>query len=188
MTPNLNLQSSITQYAGLRPNRNPEGLRVDRYDDLMNYINLSGVRSTGLTASAALGRYVTEMLFEMGFSADFDPDFDPIRKAIPCFRDMTDSNRAKMIKRDKAWGNVVCRCEYITEGELIEAIRRPIPATSIDAIKRRLRAGMGRCQGGFCMPRVLEILSREQGVLAGDIEKGKKGSWLVTGKVKGERT
>ena len=187
LIPGVNLRDSITQYCGLRPNRNPEGLHVDTYDDVKNYVNLSGVRSTGLTASVSLGKYVAQRLIEIGMPVNFNSTFNPIRKGIPRFHEMTYEEQDALIRENPLYGKVICRCETITEGEIVEAIHRPIPARSVDAIKRRLRAGMGRCQGGFCGPRVLEILGRELGVPTEEIRKNQIGSHMITGKVRGER-
>ncbi len=184
LIPGVRLNDTITQYCGLRPNRNPEGLHVDVYDDLYGYVNLSGVRSTGLTASAALGVYVTQTLIRMGMPAEYKTDFIATRKGIPSFHKANDEQKEELIRQNPLYGRVICRCETITEGEIVEAIRRPIPARSIDAIKRRLRAGMGRCHGGFCRPKVIEILARELGVPAEEVLKNQKGSYLVTGRVK----
>lgn len=184
LIPNVNFRDTITQFAGLRPNRNPEGLHIDSYDDLKNYINISGVRSTGLTGSAAIGTYVVQMLLRLGMKAEPNWDFDPIRKGIPCFHDMSSDEKNQIIKEDPLYAHVVCRCETITEGEIVRAIHSPIPASSVDAIKRRLRAGMGRCQGGFCGPRVIEILARELGISQEEVMKSGKGSYMLVGKAK----
>ena len=87
--------------------------------------------------------------------------------------------------QNPAYGRVICRCETITEGEILDALRSPIPPRSVDGVKRRAGAGMGRCQGGFCGPRVVEILSREQGVSPGTIVQDRAGSWLLAGRTKG---
>ncbi len=184
LIPNVNLRDTITQYSGLRPNRNPEGLHVDTYDDLKNYVNLSGVRSTGLTASASLGKYVAQTLLKLGMPAEMNPDFNPVRKGIVRFRELTREQQDQMIQKNPLYGRVICRCETITEGEIVAAIHSPIPARSMDAVKRRVRAGLGRCQGGFCGPRVLEILAREMGVSAEEINKNDKGSYMIAGKVR----
>lgn len=181
LIPNVNLKDTITQYCGLRPNRNPEGLHIDTYDDVKNYVNLSGVRSTGLTASAAIGKYVANLLLTIGMEADFKKDYNPIRKGIPRFHELPNEERERLIKEDPRYGKVICRCETVTEAEIVQAIHRPIPARSMDAIKRRLRPGAGRCQGGFCGPRVLEILAREQGVPVEEINKNQTGSYMIVG-------
>lgn len=184
MIPNVNIKDTITQYSGLRPNRNPEGLHVDTYDDLEGYINLSGVRSTGLTLSVSMGKYVVERMKQCGFSLLLKDDFKATRVGIPCFHDMTLEEQEAMIKENPLYGTVVCRCETITEGEIVNAINRPLGARTMDAVKRRVRAGMGRCQGGFCGPRVIEILARELNIPPEKVEKNIKGSYMLTGKTK----
>jgi len=187
LVPGVNLRDTITQYSGLRANRNPEGLHVDTYDDVKNYVNISGVRSTGLTASVALGKYVAQVLIEIGMPVSFNPHFNPVREGIPRFHEMSREEQDAMIRKNPLYGRVICRCETVTEGEIVEAIHRPIPARSVDAVKRRLRAGMGRCQGGFCGPRVIEILARELGIPAEQITKNQPGSCMISGKVRLEK-
>ncbi|MGP1508329.1 MAG: NAD(P)/FAD-dependent oxidoreductase [Sphaerochaeta sp.] len=184
LIPNVNLRDTITQFAGLRPNRNPEGLHIDVYEDVKNYVNISGVRSTGLTGSASIGRYVVQLLLQNGMQAEPNRTFNPIRKGIPRFCEMNAGQREAIIKEDPLYAGIVCRCETVTEGEIVRAIHSPIPARSIDAVKRRLRAGMGRCQGGFCGPKVIEILSRELGISPEEVIKGEQGSYMISGRVK----
>ena len=184
LVPRVQLQDSIVQFAGLRPNRVPEGLRVDTYDDVGGYVNLSGVRSTGLTNSAALAVYVTQKLIEIGMPAEPKPDFDPYRKGIPCVREMTNEQRDELVRQDPRFWHIVCRCETVTEGEIVAAIHRPIPARSMDAVKRRLRVGMGRCQGGFCGPQLIEILSRELKIAAEKVTKMGGNSYMIMGNIR----
>lgn len=184
MIPNVNIRDTITQYSGLRPNRNPEGLHVDVYDDLKGYVNLSGVRSTGLTLSVSMGKYVAEKLKEIGCELTFKDDFKATRKGIPCFHQMTTEEQEEIVKEDPMYGNIVCRCETITEGEILRAIHRPLGARTVDAVKRRVRAGMGRCQGGFCGPKVIEILARELNIPTEQVNKNLEGSYMITGKNK----
>lgn len=184
MIPGVNVRDTITQYSGLRPNRNPEGLHVDVYDDLKGYVNLSGVRSTGLTLSVAMGKYVAEKLKEIGCPLALKENFKAARKGIPIFHKMSREEQEEMIQKNPLYGTVICRCETITEGEIVDAIRRPLGAKTVDAVKRRVRAGMGRCQAGFCGPRVLEILARELKVSPEQINKNLKGSYMVVGKNK----
>lgn len=182
MVPGVNIKDTITQYSGLRPNRNPEGLHVDTYEDVYGYVNLSGVRSTGLTLSASMGKYVTEELKNMGLSLTFKENFIWKRKGIPRFRELPEEEREALIKENPQYGTIICRCETVTEGEIVEAIRRPLGARSVDAVKRRVRAGMGRCQGGFCGPRVIEILARELNIPVEEVNKNIKGSYMIAGK------
>lgn len=184
LVPNVQLRDTITQYAGLRPQRNPEGLHVDVYPDLSGYINLSGVRSTGLTASASLGKYVAQQMQSCGLSMELKQDFAEKRQGIRLFRDMSEEERERTISENPLYGKIVCRCETVTEGEIMAAIHSRIPARSVDAVKRRLRAGMGRCQGGFCGSRLLEILSRELHLPVEKICKNQTGSYMVYGEAR----
>ena len=184
LIPNVNVRDSITQYSGLRPNRNPEGLHVDTYDDLKGYINLSGVRSTGLTLSVAMGVYVADVMREMGAPMVFKENFISTRKGIVRFHELSREEQDEIVKENPAYGRVICRCETITEGEILDAIHRPLGARSVDAVKRRVRAGMGRCQGGFCGPKVIEILARELGIPVEEVNKNNAGSYMVAGKTR----
>ena len=184
LIPNVNIRDTITQYSGLRPNRNPEGLHVDVYDDLEGYVNLSGVRSTGLTLSVSMCVYVAQLLKEHGCDLVYKEDFKKTRKGIRIFHEMTADEQEEIIKENPRYGNIVCRCETITEGEILDAIHRPLGARSMDAVKRRVRAGMGRCQGGFCGPKVLEILSKELNIPVEQVNKNVAGSYMVSGKMR----
>ena len=184
LVPNVNLRDTITQYCGLRPNRNPEGLHFDMYDDLKGYVNLSGVRSTGLTLSVAMGKYVVQQIIMHGENLELKTNFIATRKGVVKFSEQPREIQDKLIKENPLYGNVVCRCETITEGEILDAIHRPLGAKSVDGVKRRVRAGMGRCQGGFCGPKVIEILARELKVEPSEITKHNKGSNMVQGKTR----
>ncbi len=181
LIPGVNLRDTITQYSGLRPNRNPEGLHFDMYEDLHGYINLSGVRSTGLTLSVAMGKYVVQQMLYHGAKLTLKENFIAKRKGIIKFSEQSREVQDALIRENPLYGNVVCRCETITEAEILDAIHRPLGAKSVDGVKRRIRAGMGRCQGGFCGPKVIEILARELGVSAAEINKHNAGSYMVTG-------
>lgn len=184
MIPNVNPADTITQYSGLRPNRKPEGLHVDVYDDLAGYVNLSGVRSTGLTLSVSMGKYVAEKLKEIGLDLTLKDNFKTTRKAIPIFHEMSKEEQEALIAKNPKYGTIVCRCQTITEGEILDAIHRPLGARSVDAVKRRVTAGMGRCQGGFCGPKVIEILARELNIPTEQVNKDLAGSYMVVGKNK----
>ncbi len=184
LIPGAVFSDSITQYCGLRPNRVPEGLRVDFYDDLPGYVNLSGVRSTGLTLSAAMGKYVVQQLIYHGMDLSLRADFKARRKGIVKFSEQSRETQDALIRENPLYGNVICRCETVTEAEILEAIHRPLGARSMDAVKRRVRAGMGRCQAGFCGPKVLEILARELGCAPEEINKNNPGSYMVAGRAR----
>jgi len=136
----------------------------------------------GVTASQAIAKLVLQMLSEQGLHLIKNPKFDPYRKAIPKVSELSDAEKKKLIAKDKRYGHIVCRCEHISEGEIVEAIKRG--ARTLDGIKNRTRAGMGRCQGGFCTPRVLQILSRELHLPATEIKVNNDGSELVLFKTK----
>ena len=184
LIPGVRVRDSITQYSGLRPNRNPEGLHVDTYEDLKGYINLSGVRSTGLTLSAAMGVYIADLVRSLGYPMVLKENFIEKRKGIVRFRELSEEERDRLIKENPAYGRVICRCETVTEGEILDAIHRPIGARSVDAVKRRVRAGMGRCQGGFCGPKVIGILARELNIPETEVNKNNAGSYMVAGKTR----
>lgn len=184
LVPGVNVRDTITQYSGLRPNRNPEGLHADMWEDLEGFVNLSGVRSTGLTLSVAMGKYVVQLLMEHGMELIWKENFKSTRKGIVRFHELDREGKERLIAENPAYGNVICRCETITEGEILDCIHRPLGARSMDGVKRRVRAGMGRCQGGFCGPKVLEILAREQNVPVEKINKNNEGSYMVTGKMR----
>ncbi len=187
LIPGVRVQDSITQYSGLRPNRNPEGLHVDVWDDLKGFINLSGVRSTGLTLSASMGVYIADLMRDLGYPMIPKDNYKTTRKGIVRFRNLSDAEREALVKENPAYGRVICRCETVTEGEILDAIHRPLGARSVDAVKRRVRAGMGRCQGGFCGPKVLKILARELNIPETEVLKNNAGSYMVVGKTREER-
>ncbi|HKM01465.1 MAG TPA: NAD(P)/FAD-dependent oxidoreductase [Sedimentibacter sp.] len=184
LIPNVNIKDSITQYCGLRPNRVPEGLNVDMYDDLKGYVNLSGVRSTGITLSQAMGKYVVEIVKDSGLNLEFKSNFINKRKGITFFHTLSQEEQDKLLSENPLYGHVICRCETITEGEIVDALTRPLGARSMDAVKRRVRAGAGRCQGGFCGPRVIEIIARELNISIEEVNKNISGSYMISGKTR----
>jgi glycerol-3-phosphate dehydrogenase len=128
-----------------------------------------------------MGKYVVQQMLYLGAQLELKDNFISKRKGIVRFKELTREEQDALIKENPLYGNIICRCETITEGEIVDAIRRPLGAKSMDAVKRRVRAGMGRCQGGFCGPKVLEILAREWGCDPTDINKNNAGSHMVTG-------
>ncbi len=112
--------------------------------------------------------------------------FDPIRKGVPKVADMPTEERAELIRRDPRYGSIICRCEEVSEGEILDAVHGVLGAKTLDGVKRRTRAGMGRCQAGFCSPRVMEILSRELSLDLTDIRKSGKDSQIVLGRTRKE--
>jgi len=171
MVPGLRFEDTITQFVGVRPARLPEGYDIRVSQKAKGYVGISGVRSTGLTCSLAIAKYVTHQMHDAGLELERKVGFIRTRKGIVRFADKTDAEKDALIAKDPLYGKIICRCEQVTESEIIQAIRRPVGAKSVDAVKRRVRAGMGRCQGGFCSPLVIEILARELGVSEYEIRK-----------------
>lgn len=166
----LPLELTINTFAGLRANLDSDDFLIEEIQDAKHFFDVAGIASPGLSASPAIGEYVAKLVTK-SLGLQSNPSFIPQRAAMIVPQNLTASNWSKLVKYNPAYGNIVCRCEKVTEGEIIDAIHRPIPARSVDAVKRRCRPGMGRCQGGFCMPKVLEILSKELGRDITDITK-----------------
>ena len=148
--------------------------------DAKGCINVAGIESPGLSSAPAIGVMVADMVKEM-LDLPVNPDFNPIRKGILDPDTLSIEDRNALIKENPAYGNIICRCEMVTEGEILDAIHRPLGARSLDGVKRRTRAGMGRCQAGFCSPRTMEILEREVPMSMFDITKNGVGSNIVIG-------
>jgi glycerol-3-phosphate dehydrogenase len=150
----------INSFSGLRARTERDDFIIEQPKDAEGFINVAGIESPGLTSAPAIARIVSEMVIEK-LKAEIKPSYNPIRKGIPKFREMSLIELQGKIRENPKYGNIVCRCETVSEGEIIDAIHRPIGAKTLDGVKIRTRAGMGRCQSGFCASRILNILSRE---------------------------
>ena len=153
---------------------------IKEVEDAPGFIDCAGIASPGLTSSPAIGCMVADIVKEK-LHPEVNPDFNPVRKGILDPSELSLEERNELIKRSPEYGNIICRCEMISEGEILDAIRRPLGAKSLDGVKRRTRAGMGRCQSGFCSPRTMEILSRELGISMEEITKTGGASRLIEG-------
>ncbi|NLC02956.1 MAG: NAD(P)/FAD-dependent oxidoreductase [Tissierellia bacterium] len=153
----------ITSFAGLRASPNTGDFIIEEVEGAKGFIDVAGIESPGLSASPAIGKFVANLLKDIDGNFVEREDYNPKRKKIIHFMELSQEEKNKLIKEDPRYGRIICRCENITEGEIVDAIHRNVGGTSVDGIKRRTRAGMGRCQGGFCQPRVIEILARELG-------------------------
>lgn len=180
--PSLSRRNIITQFAGLRAHSTADDFIIGE-SEAEGFYNIAGIESPGLSSAPAIAAETAEKLAAK-LGAGKKKNFIATRKGIPHFASMSDSERAELIKQNKLYGRIVCRCENVTEGEIVDAINRPLGATDMDGVKRRTRAGMGRCQAGFCTPRVMEILARELGKDQTEITKYGKGSNLVVGRTK----
>lgn len=182
--PGLSLRDVINSFAGLRAVPKGDDFIIAPSKHVKNLINVSGIESPGLSSSPAIAEYVISILDKEGLRLTPKADYNPIRRPIKRFAQMNDAEKAEAIRENPLYGQIICRCETVTEGEIVEAIHRPAGARNLDAVKRRTRQGMGRCQGGFCIPRVISILSRELGVPEETITKSGRNSKMILGKIK----
>ncbi|MEA4823508.1 MAG: NAD(P)/FAD-dependent oxidoreductase [Clostridiaceae bacterium] len=181
----INYRDSIRNFAGLRARGTKDFIIASSPVD-PRFINLAGIQSPGLTSSPAIAEEAVGCLRMAGLKLEEKTDFIDGREHVE-FRRLSRAEQKALIKKDPAYGRVICRCETITEGEILDALRAPLPPKTIDGVKRRCGTGMGRCQGGFCGPRVHEILAREWKLPMEAIEKDRKGSYILTGETKGEQ-
>lgn len=165
----------ITSFAGLRAHEEKGDFIIGQPGDAPGFFDAAGIESPGLTCAPALGKYLASLVLEY-MPAEEKENFVAVRKGIPSMALADEEERRRLIAENPLYANVVCRCEMVTEGEIMDAIHRPLGATTVDGVKRRTRAGMGRCQAGFCLPRTVEILARELGVDSGEIRKNDSGS------------
>lgn len=184
MCDNVPFGGTITSFAGTRAFSDRHDFIIEESKTVEGLIHCAGIESPGLTSAPAIGKFVVDSLVSKHFELKNNSKFNGKRKPSDYFNYLTDEEKNNVIKSNKAFGKIVCRCEKITEGEIVEAIRTNPPAMDIDAVKRRTRSGMGRCQGGFCQPQVAEILAREQGVELDKVTKSGKKSYILTGKTK----
>ena len=181
LVPGVNPRHIIATFAGLRAGGNAACLTrgvdyqhdfiVEIPQEVQGLVNLGGIESPGLTAAPAVAQYVIELMQDSGEEFHEKKDWNPIRPARPQFRHLDHAQREELIKKDALYGRIVCRCENVTEGEIVAEIHAPIPALTYDAIKRRTWLGTGRCQGGFDLPRVTEILARELEISQTEVSK-----------------
>ena len=177
----VNVRSAIRVYAGTRTAVGSDFI-IEESAIVPDFYMLIGICSPGLTSAPAIGIHVAaEIAGKLGLVKK--KEIAPLPHSFR-FRESTKEEIAAAAAKDPAFGRIVCRCEKVTEGEIVRAIHSPVPATTEDAVKRRVRAGMGRCQGGFCQPRVMEILSRELGIPMTEVRKGNKGSEIAPYEVK----
>ena len=175
---NIPARQVITSFAGLRAHEDGDDFIIGETEK--DFIDCAGIESPGLSSAPAIGEMVAELLKEK-YNLKEKEDFISTRKGITDPSKLFLEERNALIHREPAYGNIICRCEMVTEGEIIDAIRRPLGAKSLDGVKRRTRAGMGRCQAGFCSPRVMETLVRELGVSIEEITKSGGNSRIIEG-------
>lgn len=184
LVPKLSLNETIRVFAGNRASIEQGDFLIFESKNIKGMLNLGGIDSPGLASSPAIAEEVRDFVSKY-IDLTEKNNFIKERQAIPHFNELSDEEKEKILKRNPNYKKIICRCEMITEGEIIEAIRRNAGARTVDGIKRRVRPGSGRCQGGFCGPRILEILSRELDIPVEDILKESQGSNIVVGRTKG---
>ena len=149
-----------------------------------NFINLGGIESPGLTSAPAIAEYVREMLADMGADLSLRDDFDPNRRPLHYFKELSEDEKNEIIAKNPEYAHVICRCERVSEGEILEAIRTNPRPISVDGVKRRTRATMGRCQGGFCTPYIVELLAAEMNIPYEKVTKSGGKSYINLSKTK----
>lgn len=174
------LREIITSFAGLRAHEDGHEFCIGEAEGAPGFIDCAGIESPGLTAAPAIGKLVAEIIRKLEHPLE-NPDFTGTRKGILDPKTLSKEQHAALIQEHPAYGNIVCRCEMITEGEILDAVHRPLGAKSLDGVKRRTRAGMGRCQGGFCSPKVMEILAEERKLEYSEITKSGGKSQIIVG-------
>lgn len=168
----------ITSFSGLRAHGPKGDFIIGEVKNCPGFFDVAAMESPGLTCAPAVGEYVADMVNEF-LKPEINENFVGTRIGIPNMALASNEERHRLISENPAYANVICRCEMVTEGEILDAIRRPLGATNIDGVKRRTRAGMGRCQAGFCLPKTVEILARELQVDESEILKAGEGSFYL---------
>lgn len=176
--------NTITSFAGVRAYSEQHDFIMEESKNAPGLFHLAGIESPGLSAAPAIPAYVMETFVKPRLSPVPNPAFDGRREKDCFFTELSEEEKNEIIARDSAFGKIVCRCEQVTEGEIRRAIRKNPPARTVDAVKRRTRAGMGRCQGGFCQPRVLELIAEELGIPLEEVSKNGGASHLLVGRTK----
>lgn len=185
--PNLSERDIITYFTGVRAPTFEEDFIIERGRKCENIIHVAGIQSPGLTTAPAVAEDVSEMAVEALGGAEKNESFNPVRKAPPKLSEMSDEERAKLIAENPDYGVIVCRCEEVSRGEILDALNSPICVPTVDGIKKRVRPGMGRCQGGFCSPIVTKMIAEYLGVPITEVRKASEDSPIVFESGKGEK-
>lgn len=181
--PTIEFRESIRNFAGVRAVSNWDDFIIEESKEIKGFFTIGGIKSPGLTAAPAIAKDMVKTLVHAGLVQEFNPAFVKKRKIFR-FKYANNAERSKAIQENPLYGVIVCRCETITEGEIVDALHRPLAPSSLDGIKRRCSAGMGRCQGGFCGPRVQAIIARELGINEQDVPLDREGTQIIQGRTK----
>ncbi len=175
--------SVITSFSGLRAHDDQDDFIIEEVKDADGFFDCLGIESPGLSSCPAIGTMMADLVVEK-LSLSKKDDFKETRKGLPLTNRMTREEHERLIEKDKSFAKIICRCEMITEGEIVAAIHSPIGGKTLDGLKRRVRAGAGRCQGGFCAPKVIEILARELNIPQSEVMKNNSKSEIILGRTK----
>ena len=181
--PSVDFRQVVTSFTGVRASEDSDDFILCRSEKVPGLVHAAGIDSPGLTCCVSIAQYVVNLLAEGGLVLQEKENWNGIREDAHSFRTMTDDEKNEMIQKNPDYGKIVCRCETVTEGEIRAAIRRNPPARDVDGVKRRTRSGMGRCQGGFCGPYIMKILSEELGIPMEAVTKSGAGSEMVAERI-----
>ncbi|MGN1389070.1 MAG: NAD(P)/FAD-dependent oxidoreductase [Bulleidia sp.] len=186
--PDLNRRDIITYFTGVRAATFEEDFIIEEGRKTHNLIHVAGIQSPGLTTAPAVAVDVSQMAVQMiehaGMHVRKNESFNPERKGIPHMKDLPLKQRDEMIRENPDYGIIICRCEEVSKGEIIDAIHNPLGVATVDSVKKRVRPGMGRCQGGFCMPLVMKIIAEEKNIPLEEVKKSSSRAWIACGKTK----
>ena len=177
----IDFSKVITSFTGLRATGSTGDFIINERN---GFVNVAGIESPGLSSAPAIAEYVVELMKNAGFDYSKRSDFNPNRKPMHYFKELSIDEKNEIIAKHPEYAHVICRCEIVTEGEILEAIRTNPRPTDVDGVKRRTRASMGRCQGGFCTPYIIELIAKENGCDFGEVTKFGGGSYINLGKTK----
>ncbi len=175
---------TITSFCGLRATGSTGDFVINT--PVQGFINVAGIESPGLSSAPAIAEYVAGLVAEQGMELKEKADFNPYRAAMHHFREASMEEKMEVIRKDRSYGKIVCRCEGVTEGEILAAIRTNPKAVDLDGVKRRTRAQMGRCQGGFCSPHIVEMIAKELGIPVEQVTKSGGNSYVNVSRTKEE--
>lgn len=175
----VDYRESIRNFAGIRANCDRPDFIIEQSSKVPGFFEASGIKSPGLSASPAIALELVRLLEGAGLPLPLKPDFQPRRSKIH-FKVLSEQEKQRLIQDNPAFGRVICRCETVTEGEILQALASPTCPPTLDGVKRRCNAGLGRCQGGFCGPRVCELIAKTRGVSMLQVQKDREGSYILT--------
>jgi len=183
-TSKIDNRKVIRSFSGLRATSTTHDFVLGETPDVQGFFNVGGFESPGLSAAPAVAVFIADQIKERNGGFEANPSFNPVRRPFIRFDELDADEKAALVKENPLYGRVICRCETVTEGEIMDAIHRNVGATTVKSVKKRTRAGMGRCQGGFCEPRVIEILSRELGKPMNQVSYDSPKAYILTGRTK----